>query len=69
MISVGEQNLHAELFGKIPLGQPFYGRLRPDRHEDGRPDGTVRRMKQAGARTGLRTFGHYFKEGLGQFRL
>ena len=66
MIGVGQQDLHAEIFGQVALGEPFDRGLRADRHEDRRLDGPVRRMQQSRAGTRVRTFGDNFEGDLGQ---
>ena len=52
---------YAQVFGQVALRQPLDRGLRADRHEDRRFDGAVRGVEQAGARAGLRAFGHYFE--------
>jgi hypothetical protein len=66
MICVGEQNLDTEISREIPLRQPLYRGLRPDRHEDRRFDSGVGRVEQTGAGACVRTLGNDFKGNLGQ---
>ena len=69
MIGVGEEDLNAEIFSEIALGEPFDCGLRADRHEDRRFDGAVSRVKKAGAGASTRALGQDFKSELRQVRL
>ncbi len=57
---------HAEIFGEVALGQSFDGGLRAHGHEDGRFDGAVRGVQQAGAGAGVGALGHHFEGDLSQ---
>ena len=69
MVGIGQQDLHAEIFGEIALRESFDGGLRAYRHEDGRLDAAMRSMEQAGARARDGTLGYYFEGNLRQIRL
>ena len=66
MIGIGQQDLHAEIFGQVALRESFDRGLRADRHEHRRFDGPVRRMQQSRTGTRVRAFGDNFKGDLGQ---
>ena len=66
MIGVGQQDLHAEIFGEVALREPFDRRLCAHRHEDRRLDRAVRRVQQPRAGTRVRTFGDDFEGDLRQ---
>ena len=66
MIGVGENDLGIEFPSQVPLHDSFDTRLRAHRHKDRRLDDSVIGVKQAGARTRLRTDGlnfevHYYQ--------
>ena len=63
MVGVGEEDLDAEVFGEIALGESFDGGLGADGHEDGSFDFAVGGVEEPGAGTGLGALGDDFECG------